>query len=63
MYTWVICVILQVYLRGPRAGVHNNVVVMSEQIRQLEVELEAQAKELKYVIDWNIHKVFILNRT
>lgn len=51
MYTWVICVLLQVYLRGPRAGVHNNVVVMSEQIRQLEAELEAQAKELKYVID------------
>ncbi|XP_069568595.1 coiled-coil domain-containing protein 18 isoform X1 [Brachyistius frenatus] len=37
----------QVRLRGSRAGVNNNVAVMSEQIGQLEAELEAQAKELK----------------
>ncbi|XP_022610747.1 coiled-coil domain-containing protein 18 [Seriola dumerili] len=37
----------QLHLRGPRVGVKNNVAVMSEQIRQLQAELEAQAKELK----------------
>lgn len=37
----------QVRLRGPRVGLNNNVAVMSEHIRQLEAELEAQAKELK----------------
>ncbi|XP_047446699.1 coiled-coil domain-containing protein 18 isoform X1 [Mugil cephalus] len=37
----------QVRHRGPKFGVNNNVAVMSEQIRQLEAELEAQAKDLK----------------
>ncbi|XP_062284878.1 coiled-coil domain-containing protein 18 isoform X1 [Scomber scombrus] len=37
----------QVCHRGPRVGVKNNAAVMSEQIRRLEAELEANAKELK----------------
>ncbi|KAF3699148.1 Coiled-coil domain-containing protein 18 Sarcoma antigen NY-SAR-24 [Channa argus] len=37
----------QVYLRGPRVGVKNSVALMSDQIHQLEAELEAQAKALK----------------
>ncbi|XP_053185559.1 coiled-coil domain-containing protein 18 [Scomber japonicus] len=37
----------QVCHRGPRVGVKNNAAVMSEQIRRLEAELEANANELK----------------
>ncbi|XP_044076253.1 coiled-coil domain-containing protein 18 isoform X2 [Siniperca chuatsi] len=37
----------QVRLRDPRAWVKNNVAVKSEQICQLQAELEAQAEELK----------------
>uniref|UniRef100_A0A8D3A116 Coiled-coil domain containing 18 n=1 Tax=Scophthalmus maximus TaxID=52904 RepID=A0A8D3A116_SCOMX len=37
----------QFHLRGPRVGVESSVAVMSVHIRQLEAELEQQAKELK----------------
>lgn len=41
------CFLFQVCRRGPRVGVKNNAAVMSEQIRRLEAELEANANELK----------------
>lgn len=41
------CFPFQVRLRVPRVGLKNNVSVMNEQIRHLEAELEANAKELK----------------
>ncbi|CAJ1071872.1 coiled-coil domain-containing protein 18 [Xyrichtys novacula] len=34
-------------LRGSRVGLKNNSAIMSEQIRQLQAQLEAQAKDLK----------------
>ncbi|KAM6989144.1 coiled-coil domain-containing protein 18 [Tautogolabrus adspersus] len=37
----------QAGLRSSRIGLNNNVAFMSEQIRQLQAELEAQAKDLK----------------